>query len=439
MVQNNNYVFGYYLNDLLEGDLDYIFSLANQKRNNLLKTSTEEILKIIDKVSSFFLNADDNLYTFIYQNLRNIGFSKDMIKLAVIELAKIFTYESIKKRIEIEMHNFEIFDKWIGKDVKVKAFPLGLLVHITAGNVFVSSIDSLLNGIITRNINIVKTSSKVGNFFGLFWIETLKKAEKELSMDGIISDNIAIISYKSDEFMDYINKYADAVVVWGSYDTIKYFASNFDPRKKLITFGPKYSIAVIDKGKFIENIDNDSFYEAIVWDVCLWEQRACSSVQTVYLVGKINKKQIEYFCQKLSKSIKNFSVPQDELSFDEYTEIFKNEEICLANQVLGKGKYYERVYWDYNDITFFIGPLNRFVCVKNVENKDKLKQNLIPYSTILQSCSLLVQEEDEYITTLQDCGITRFVKLGKIGFNEIFAPHEGEYILRRFSKLVSKT
>ncbi|MCX7972131.1 MAG: hypothetical protein N2657_02790 [bacterium] len=436
---NANYIFGNIVDEILSVDLDYIFSIARSKRKDILRIKTEDIIRVIDKVSSFWLDENNPLYPLVFEKLSNLGFSNDMLKLAIKELSRIFLYENLSRRLLIEFGSSDILDNWVGDSIKIRAFPIGVLTHITAGNVFVSSIDSLICGLITKNINIIKTSSKVGNSFGILWIESLKIAEKNLGMEGLLSDKIVIFSYPSDNLIDYLNKYSDGVVVWGSYDTIKFFSSNFDPKKKLIIYGPKYSICVIDEDNLKENLNNQEFYDSLAWDICLWEQRACSSVQTIYIVGNPSLDYLETFCQKLSKSISEFKIPQGELSFDEYTEIFKYEDISIANTVLGKGKYFNRVYLEYLDEDFFIGPLNRFVCVKKVDNIDKLVEVLKPYSDILQSCSLKVSNSDSYIDALSNCGITRFVKIGNIGFSEIFVPHEGEYILRRFSKIVSRS
>ncbi|MCX7758851.1 MAG: hypothetical protein N2169_04495 [bacterium] len=433
-----NYVFGNIIDEVFSDDLNYIFSLAKSKRKEMLKNSIHDIVKVIDRVSNFWLDENNQFYPLVLRNLNNLGFSQEMLKLAIRELSRIFTYETLVKRICIELGSLEILDGWKGEDIKLRAFPLGVLTHVTAGNVFVSSIDSLLCGVIAKNINIVKTSSKVGNFFGILWVESLRKIEEELGMKGIISENIVVFSYNSDDLISYLNRYSDGLVVWGSYETIKFFGSNFDPKKKLIMYGPKYSVCVLDDISLSENIDNESFYRSLAWDICLWEQRACSSVQTIYVVGNVDYDLLEVFANRLSDSVKNFEIEQGELSFDEYTEIFKYEEIALANTVLKNGKYFERVYLDYSSGGFFVGPLNRFICIKRVSNLEELIGLLLPYSEILQSCSIKVKDIELYVNELAGCGITRFVNLGNIGFNEVFVPHEGEYILRKFCKLISR-
>lgn len=429
-MDHKHYIFGNLLDDITKQDIYYIFVLAKKKKYNLLDLKTEDILKIIDKVSNFWLDLNNPYYPIVFENLTNIGFSKKMIELAILELSKIFTYDNMLKRLEIELGKIQ-------KNTMV--FPLGILAHITAGNVFVSAIDSLICGIITKNLNIVKSSSKVGNLFGILWLESLRKAEREMNMEGAISDNIAIFSYKSEELIEYFNNYTDGLVVWGSYNTIKYFSSNYDPRKRLIIYGPKYSISVIDSYSLTENLNNDDFYNKLAWDICLWEQRACSSVQTIYIVGKSNPSDLKIFATNLSRNIENFQIEQAELSFDEYVEIFKYEEIMMANEILGYGKYFNKVYLDYDKYDLFIGPLNRFVAIKNTNSLDELIKLISPYSDILQSCSLLVKDKEKFVFQLAKCGITRFVEIGKIGFSEIFAPHEGEYILRKFSKFISIT
>jgi phenylacetate-CoA ligase len=439
---NGNFVFGEFVEyNLTIDDLEFILKKARSKLNEIYYIPIYKIIDSVDKVMNLW--KDEN--SFYYQEALRlmpsvVGFSEKMIKLAIDELIKNFTKENLVNRLNIELKDINLLDKWLydnKSNVFLRVNPIGLLVHITAGNVFVSAIDSLLSGLVTKNINIIKTSSKVGTTFGLLFAKSFLEIDRQLaSLFAIIN-----FDYKSKKLIDLLNEYIDGIVVWGGRDSTKYFLENIEPNKHIVTFGPKYSISVIDTEIFL-NYNIDFICENLAYDISLWEQRACASPQVIYIIGKTDVEFLKYFAHKLSYHLNLMlnEIPQYELSFDEYVEQFVAKELALSKEVLNKAIYYDRVVLDLSDDEyFFISPLNRFIYVKNIENIDILISKLEKNRDILQSCSILTTNEKlyEYTEKLSTINITRFTNIGLIAHSYIGAPYEGDYIFKRFSKLVT--
>ncbi|MGC8815605.1 MAG: acyl-CoA reductase [bacterium] len=442
MLKNSNFIFGEFIeNNLTFNDIEIIFKKARTKLNEIYYIPIYKLIDSIDKVMKFFKDENSYYYKQTLELMPSIvGFSSKMIKLAIDELVKNFTKENLINRLNIELKDLNLLDKWLydnKSNVFLRVNPIGVLLHITAGNVFVSAIDSLLSGLITKNINIIKTSSKVGTTFGILF------AKSFLEIDPKLASLFAIINFdfRDKKLIELINEYVDGLVVWGGRDSTKYFLENIEPTKHIVIFGPKYSISVIDIEAFL-NYNIDFICENLAYDISLWEQRACASPQVIYIIGKTDIEFLKYFAYKLSYHLNLMlkEIPQYELSFDEYVEQFSASDLAISKEVLNKAIYYDRVVLDLSqDEFFFISPLNRFVYIKNIDNIDILVSKLENNRDILQSCSILTTNENlyEYTEKLSKINITRFTNIGLIAHSYLNAPYEGDYIFKRFSKLIA--
>jgi hypothetical protein len=78
---------------------------------------------------------------------------------------------------------------------------------------------------------------------------------------------------------------ADVKVVWGGAEAVR--AISALPRREHcseIVFGPKYSIGVIDRGRLEGDPEKlEETVAAFVRDVVIFDQRACSSPQTIFV------------------------------------------------------------------------------------------------------------------------------------------------------------
>jgi hypothetical protein len=91
--------------------------------------------------------------------------------------------------------------------------------------------------------------------------------------------------YHDQKLNEQMSLAADAKVVWGGAEAVR--AISILPRKEHCTelvFGPKYSIGVLGR-KCLEAGDEglDAAIAGFVRDVAVFDQRACSAPQTVFV------------------------------------------------------------------------------------------------------------------------------------------------------------
>jgi len=263
-----------------------------------------QILQTLDKIGKAWKNKDypyrKKTFQFLTCNQKISPKSTENL-LDIIPL--ILNFDSLKKRITMSIpFPFEITDKWLRPfsfPGRIRAFPRGITTHICAGNVFLGALDSLIMGILTKNVNIVKLSSHDPVSL-LYFMESLINEDK----DGVISSTIAVLNWErgNKDIEDIVLNNSDTILVWGGEDAIKYYKNNADSNVKVIGYGPKISFGIISKNSFIKENFLDIAAKC-AHDICLFDQKACSSPQNIFIQSNDESK-IKEFMNKLKDSIK---------------------------------------------------------------------------------------------------------------------------------------
>lgn len=160
----------------------------------------------------------------------------------------------------------------------------GLTFHIAPSNVPINFVYSLVVGLLSGNVCIVRASSK--DFVQTRIICRLIKETFEEKPNGI-EDYIAVINYnRGSNLTEELSKLADARIVWGGDNTI-YEIRNFQmkPRAVEITFADRYSLCVLDSVKLFESVDLPKLAREFYNDTYLYDQNACSSPRLMIWLG----------------------------------------------------------------------------------------------------------------------------------------------------------
>jgi len=172
-----------------------------------------------------------------------------------------------------------------GRDY-LAAKPHGLVAMWMAGNVATLPMFSLVPALLTKNVCLVKLAQPEPQ-----GIDRLLMVLAESGAEGLRGDELlgaaAVVwfDYRQGELSEAMSRAADAKVVWGGQAAIEAVTRLPRPEHCVeIVFGPKYSIGVIGR-KRLEG-DERALDEAIagfVRDVAIFDQRACSAPQTIFV------------------------------------------------------------------------------------------------------------------------------------------------------------
>jgi phenylacetate-coenzyme A ligase PaaK-like adenylate-forming protein len=406
-----------------------LWSSLSQKKKELARTKLDDLLNLLDQFGKeSFEDALPKLQ-------EESGFSLEETKKTLDVLPLLLKKENLLKRIRGEFTKSEVLDQFVkllNGNFKTKAVPKGILLHVTAGNVFLSSIDSLIMGLVTKNLSVIKVSSQ-NTFFPLYFAQKLKSFDKE----NILSDKFAILHWKGgdEESENFIKAKVDAIVAWGGEEMISSYQKNLPRHVKLIDFGPKISIQLISK-EGLKNKNLQIVAEKIVADIIPWDQSACASPQNLYLEDGISDELIGYIDEAFLKA-----PPRGHIDEDEATEILKEKYRALYSELIEGGVLRagpeHLLHLEKNKI-LKPSPLHRSLIIKKFSSVSELRDNLEPFSYYLQSCSYLLSEEekDHFLEELSFTGVKRFAPLGTITWGMEGAPHDGRFVLRELVNFI---
>lgn len=427
------YWFGEQLGDPQSWQDSAQWSALSQKRLAFNRTSINSILDLLDAFSQEWKDSSK----LVPKLMQESGFSEEETLKTLNLLPGLLSRSSLEKRLKAEFTRPEVLDQFTKlpqQSGKVRAVASGLVLHVTAGNVFLSSIDSLLMGFITKNLSIVKVSSQ-NQFFPLYFAEKLKAFDKA----KILSDKFAVLHWKGgDEKVEtFIKAKVNTIVAWGGEEMIASYQKNLPAHVKLLDFGPKISFQLITKAGLAHK-KLAIVAQNIVADILPWDQSACASPQNLYLEEGIDEKALIEAIDSAFRAAPARGI----ISEDEATEILKEKYRGYYSELMEEGAVSsgpEHLIHLEQSKLLKPSPLHRSLIVKRFQNADELYSLLEPFSYYLQSCSYLLAAEEKaaYLETLSLTGIKRFAPLGTITWGMEGAPHDGRFVLRELVSFIS--
>lgn len=340
------------------------------------------------------------------------------------------TVESRKEACEMLSESFlrkKILTE-LGNDEAIY-FPLGVLLHIGAGNLDGISAFSVIEGLLMGNINILKLPSNQDPI-SILILKAL------IQLEPLLKEYIYILNIPSNQTkkLKHLCGLADGVIAWGGDEAISSYRGLVPANTKLIEWGHKISFAYITQdGK------NKNQLLALAEHILKTKQLLCSSCQGIYIDCE-SEREVDDFCRLflpiLEECVKNhggFDIgirAQNTLKLYNYemeqhhknTKIFKEKNVSLI-----------RSYDSHLENSLLYGN----VWVKALPRKniiDVLKENRGHLQTVGLICG--ESEREELISLMIRAGITRIRSARDMSTEYQGDAHDGEYPLRRYGKVV---
>ncbi|HPT45126.1 MAG TPA: acyl-CoA reductase, partial [Candidatus Rifleibacterium sp.] len=446
MKKNKCLVFGQQVDaDWLNSEtVDEVLALASEKAALAADPDIACIMNILDQVSQAWADPEYHLRRQAAKILPGLTlFSPAMIEEGFAVISAICRRTNLEKRISGEFGDSAVLDRGSERphlNFRLRAMPRGVLLHLTAGNVFVGAVDSLVSGIITKNANILKMS-RVDPVFPLLFIESIKEHDPA----GIIWPNQAALLWKGgDEAIETALLQAPLTIVfWGGHDALVSLKSRIGTAARLIENGPRYSFAVVE-GKRIKKGPAAAMIRGLALDLCRWDQQACSSPHVVYVLDR-DHKTAHLLIESLYDELLQLrdELPLGDLSFDEKVEIRKVRELARMSEARGEGRlvcpedFSFTLVLEYDSV-FKISCLNRTLFIKIVADIETLVGQVRPLAAYLQTAGLYCESEvsSRLEEELLGIGVKRITEIGGMSEGHDGAPHEGGFLLRQLVEWV---
>jgi len=406
--------------------LDTYFECLDEYINETLQKpllSSEVVINACDKFASTLQDTE------VVPILEGLGMSNEMINDNIKQLRVMFSAEYLRTRLDLEIGSLTIKRKPmdIEHEVVEQIYPLGVLFHIAAGNMDGLPVLTVIEGLLTGNINLLKLPSVDGGI-------SIMILQKLCAIEPILKDYIYVFELSSKETMS-ISKLinlSNAVVVWGADETVAAIRKITPASIKLIEWGHKLSFAYITKQGMSEEE-----LEGLAHNICSTNQLLCSSCQGIF-VDTDNEKEAVEFAEMFSTILDDVSKGYNDIPLSAkaqcrlqlYTMELESKNIIYSND--GTSVYCE----SDSNLTSSIQFRNVWVrCL----SKDKIIANLHKYKGILQTVALLCanDEKEEISSRLFKAGVVRITSGKYMSSVYCGMPHDGEYALSRYIRRVS--
>ena len=411
------------------------------------KLTTQEVIDALaqmgDKIAS-------GVFDTIIQELAIEGIER-YIGMLILMLKK----ETLTYKVESELGQ-DFFVEWqtnppLGQTkVGVKPMPLGTIFHIAAGNMDGLPVFSVAEGLLTGNVNILKLPQADNGLSIQFFLKLIEIQPK-------LKDFIYVFDTPSSDFtaMIKMGEMSDGIVTWGGDDSIAAVRKFAKPGTKLIEWGHKLGFAYISGYE-----DKEAELTALAEHIFITKQLLCNSCQTIYLdTDKIDD--VHQFCVEflpyMEASSKKYLVntigSMAEITLRRYSDEIMGVLAAHAANSTGENnadnadkqrpanKTYQArgcslmaCHDSELELSYMFGN-----CLVKRLPKDQMMSVLRRNKGYLQTAGLICapEEREELVEILARAGVVRIMRAGNMSESYCGEAHDGEYPLRRYTRIVN--
>ena len=377
------------------------------------------------------IHACDTLYQKVMQGeyadlIHTVMQMSDISRERFENMASLFSREELEYKCKIELGKRYPIPKALKNGTKRIYYPLGILFHIAAGNVDGLPAYSVIEGLLTGNINILKLpAGDNGLSVRLLW--------ELIQIEPDLKDYIYVFDVPSTDFetLKAFAQIADGIVVWGGDEAVRAARNLADVNTKIIAWGHKLSFAYVTP-----HVTDSELYELAI-HICETNQVFCSSCQGIFVdtgEEQVLEEVGERFFLQLTKANAHLGkadmgmrgkntirLYNDLLEQTDEKKILQKDGVSV---VIKKDKELELSYL-FRNVWIKGLPKEEIICV------------LKKHKNHLQTCGLICSEEEKEVLTglLAKAGIVRITgpNMSRTLSGEA---HDGTYPLKEYSRVV---
>lgn len=365
--------------------------------------------------------------------MAELGVSAATAQQYLSKMKLFFSKEYLQARLKREFDGFadgpeEYVPPFFGTAVREEVYPLGVLLHIAAGNIDGLPIYSVLEGLITGNINILKLPQTGGGL-------TVQLLMQLFTIQPALAEYVYVFDYTSrdTEAIKALANLADAIVVWGGDRAVSAMRRIANPNTKIIEWGHKISFAYITQKGI-----NDAALEKLAHNICETNQLTCSSCQGVFMDTQ-NMEEVKAFCKRflpvLQRVSAKFPNPHMQAQSKLAKHVYRRQlEVMYDDAIVYEQNNCSLVAQE--DAKLETSLLYHSAWVKRLP-RAKITRKLRPYKNYLQAVALLCAEEEKPALSeaFFRAGLVRVVKNADVSAHFCGAPHDGSYPLHFYTKV----
>lgn len=293
----------------------------------------------------------------------------------------------------------------------------GIVFHIAPSNVPVNFAYSLICGLLSGNLNIVRVPSKVFEQVDII-CNAIQKLSQEPKYQSF-SSRVALVRYdRQSSATAYFSSICDVRIIWGGDKTIEQIRkNNIPPRSFDVTFADRYSLCAINADKYINETAPAKIALGFYNDTYLFDQNACTAPHLIIWLGhNVNVESAKKkFWDNLYELVKSRYHIQPVIAVDKLTSFYYQ---AAQSEKVKKTITPDNLIWriELNELS---NDIDKYRCTSGYFSEYKAS-SLFELSKIIdrkyQTLSYYgIEKSDliEFITQIKPNGIDRIVPIGK--------------------------
>lgn len=170
---------------------------------------------------------------------------------------------------------------WFFENSQYRFFPAGIVGHWPASNVEILSIISLVCSLLGGNHALLRVPSAL-----TVELQSLLNLLEQADPDHSLQDRFEVVSYPHTrtDIHEELARNVDGAMIWGGEDSV---SANrklpFKPTAQTAIFGPRISVAVIDKDAWQDPRSLSKLCTRLTREVWQFDQAACTSPQILFM------------------------------------------------------------------------------------------------------------------------------------------------------------
>lgn len=409
--------------------LTTLLDQLEEGRSSLLSEPVDSIISVIDRFAEHLLHKSNP----IHRQCPGAG---------IPFIASWCRRQNIERLLDAALPSRSMLDDFnrsqTRPDRAYRAFPRGLVVHWLAGNVPTLGFLSLIGGLVTKNANVVKVANDTDDLLATL-LNQMAQTTAETGMDPVcLLSATAVIRYDHTErhIGEALSRRADTRIIWGSDETVRQIRSL--PTKietNDVVFPNRTSLVVISE-ESLRKGDTSSIARRLAQDISVFEQKACASPHTVFLLSSDNEV-LRRFAKQLQgalyKQLRRF--PKNPPSEREVSTILNlRARYDMFHEAWYSGGTEFSVLSD--DLVQLGPPIgNRTVFLRLIQDTQQLTELITPE---VQTIGIEAHGSEfaELTSILGAQGVFRFAKLGTMTHFE--SPWDGHFLPQHLVRWTSR-
>lgn len=386
------------------------------------------------------INALDQMSRKLDEGIFNTLLTDDFLRTSVSLAARMLRRDILEHKVRTELGE-QYFIPYQsappnGFDcITIRPEPLGTIMHIAAGNMDALPAYSVIEGLLTGNINLLKLPQADQGLTITFFRELI-------AIEPLLRDYLYVFDTPSSDIegMRQIAACCDGIALWGGETAAKAVRQLAPPGCKLIEWGHRLGFAYLSG-----YTDKEKELTALAEHIFTTKQLLCSSCQVIYL-DTDRMEDVREFCTEflsyLEAAAQKYPVTEigavAEMTLRRYADRLERlmDDNADSDMLIysGKGGSLTACTDSELELSYMYGNC----LVKRLPEREMLRV-LRKSKGCLQTAGLIcTPEQRERLTDLLvRSGINRVLPPGKMSEAFPGESHDGEYPLRRYTRIVN--